>query len=111
MLSVVEWGRIPVFVVALSLSLRYLLLLPLQLTRPTQVTLKNKLQKRGAFFAPEKVRAKAPRSPHNPPRFHHKSTTKKHAFFQNTPVKTPIHHAKKNPLSAPQKIAKTNSSF
>jgi hypothetical protein len=42
---------------------------------------KNKSEKRGAFFAPEKVCAKAPRSPRNPPRFHHKNTTPKHAFF------------------------------
>jgi hypothetical protein len=53
---------------------------------------KNKLQKVGVFFAPEKVLPKAPRSPRITPQINHKNTTTKHAFSPKPPAKTPVHH-------------------
>jgi len=58
---------------------------------------KNKVEKVGVFFAPEKVVAKPPRSPHITPRIDHKNTTTKHALSPKPPAKTPVHHKSKNP--------------
>jgi len=54
--------------------------------------LKNKLQKVGVLFAPEKVVAKAPHSPRKPPQIDHKNTTAKHTFSPKPAAKTPVHH-------------------
>jgi hypothetical protein len=50
--------------------------------------IKNKLQKVGVFFAPEKVVAKAPRSPRKPPQKHHNKT----GILPKPPAKTHVHH-------------------
>jgi len=58
---------------------------------------KNKSQKPGAFFHPEKVTLKTPRLPRIPPRFHHQNTTSKHPFFTKSPAKHHNSPPKKNP--------------
>src|SRR5271170_4337474 len=47
----------------------------------------NKVAKRGAFFGCEKLVAKQPQQPCNPPQTHHQNTTSKPSFFQNPPQK------------------------
>jgi hypothetical protein len=39
---------------------------------------KNKVQKVGVFFEPEKVTAKTPRQPHKSPQLHHDLPSRKH---------------------------------
>jgi hypothetical protein len=62
---------------------------PNKATFPKREAPKNKSQNLGAYFHPEKVTAKTPHSPRNPPRFHHPKTTPKHLFFAKSPAK---HH-------------------
>jgi hypothetical protein len=68
---------------------------------PQKGTTKNKSPKSGAFFEPQKPAAKTPRSPRNPPRFHHQNTTRKRPFLPKPPAKTHI--------TTPEKIAATSS--
>jgi hypothetical protein len=58
--------------------------------------LKNKVEKVGVFFRPEKVLVSSPISTSNPPQLHHKNTTLKTHLFAKPPVKTLSHHGKKN---------------
>jgi hypothetical protein len=48
---------------------------------------KNKVQKAGVFFEPEKVPAKTPRQPRKSPQLHHDSPSTKHPENTKTPAK------------------------
>jgi hypothetical protein len=54
---------------------------------------KNKVQKVGVFFTPEKVTAKIPRQPRNSPQHHHDLPSKNTTKNAKTPAKSPLHHA------------------
>jgi hypothetical protein len=69
---------------------------------------KNKVKKRGVFFAAEKVLSKSPHLPRKPPQIDHKLPSKNTPKTQKDPIKTPLHHAKLFPVKTHSKIPTTS---
>jgi hypothetical protein len=95
-LSAVEGGRPPAFC---------FLQLVHQTPHPSIPPPKNKVQKRGVFFAPKKVPSKPPRLPRKPPQMDHKLPSKITPKTQKTPIKshstTPNFFPKKHSIKIP----------